>query len=145
MASLYETDFHEWTVRTAEQIRSGRIPPEELEHIAEEVEALGSRDRRELRNRLKILLQHLIKCALREGRPTASWENTITDQRDAIAALLEQSPSLRPTVEDASRAAYPTARRLAATEMKIARAALPEELPFPVEKILDPEFYPGSL
>jgi hypothetical protein len=29
--------------------------------------------------------------------------------------------------------------------MRIARAALPEELPFSAEQILDPEFYPKSL
>jgi hypothetical protein len=32
MKGLYETGFHEWAVRTAEQVRSGQVPAGELEH-----------------------------------------------------------------------------------------------------------------
>jgi hypothetical protein len=43
--SLYDTDFVEWTARTAELLREGRFDEVDLEHLAEEVEDLGRSDR----------------------------------------------------------------------------------------------------
>jgi hypothetical protein len=145
MKSLYETDFHEWAVQTAERVRSGQVPAEELEHIAEELESLGASEKKELGSRLKVLIQHLLKCALREGRPTASWENTIDDQRYAIELLLKGSPSLRRLLAEYVATAYPAARKRAASEMRVSRDALPELVPFTPEQILDPDFYPNAL
>ena len=50
-AELYDLDFYEWTVRNAELLRSGRVSEADLEHIAEEIEDMGKRERRELLSR----------------------------------------------------------------------------------------------
>ncbi|HXB72298.1 MAG TPA: DUF29 family protein [Candidatus Acidoferrales bacterium] len=55
-AELYDLDFYEWTVRNGELLRSGRVSEADLEHIAEEIEDIGKRERRELLSRLGVLI-----------------------------------------------------------------------------------------
>ena len=59
--SLYEQDIHAWTRRTAELLRQQRFQELDIEHLVEELETMGRRDRQELISRLKILLGHLLK------------------------------------------------------------------------------------
>jgi hypothetical protein len=48
--ALYEQDFCLWTQTMVAALRSGDFTHLDLENLAEEVESLGRRDRRELRN-----------------------------------------------------------------------------------------------
>ncbi len=52
--SLYETDFHAWTQRTAALLRAGRFNAIEIEHAAEEVEDMGKREAKELDSRVRV-------------------------------------------------------------------------------------------
>ena len=45
-------------------IRQGRLAEVDLEHVAEEIEDMGKRDRREVRSRLIVLMMHLLKWQL---------------------------------------------------------------------------------
>jgi hypothetical protein len=47
-SNLYDEDFFEWTRRNAELLRAGQLQQADIEHIAEEIEDMGKRDRREL-------------------------------------------------------------------------------------------------
>jgi hypothetical protein len=58
---LYERDFYAWTQEQAALLRSGQLERLDRVHLAEEIEALGRQERRELVNRLGILLGHLLK------------------------------------------------------------------------------------
>jgi hypothetical protein len=40
---LYDTDFFEWTQRTAHRLRARRFAEVDVEHVAEEVEDMGNR------------------------------------------------------------------------------------------------------
>ena len=57
----YEPDIHAWTQWTAEWLGRRRFQDIDIERLAEELESMGRRDRRELVSRLKILLGHLLK------------------------------------------------------------------------------------
>jgi hypothetical protein len=70
------------------------------------------------------------------------WRETIWTQRDAIAALLEDNPSLRPTVAETIARAWPAARRAAAPETGL--ADLPQDSPFGPELVLDHDFWPEA-
>jgi len=63
-AALYETDFFEWTQRTAEQLRRRRFDETDIEHAAEEIEDMGKRDLRELNSRMEVLMAHVLKWKL---------------------------------------------------------------------------------
>ena len=59
--SLYDRDFYAWTQDQAALLRAGRVSDIDAERLTEEIESVGARERRELRNRLARLLQHLLK------------------------------------------------------------------------------------
>ena len=101
MDGMYETDVLLWSERQAELLRrraAGELVNEaELDwpNIAEEIEALGKSERRELRNRIATLLDHLIKLqASPATEPRTAWRRTVREQRRGIQRLLKESPSL---------------------------------------------------
>lgn len=143
-AELYEHDFFDWTQTTAALIRAGKWYEVDPESLAEEVESLGARDHRELRRRLQRLATHLLKWQYQaSGRQTGhSWRSTIRTQRDEIAALLEQSPSLRRTVPEALHGRYRRAREDASDQTRLPLTIFPEACPWTVDQVLDEDFFP---
>ena len=55
------------------------------------------RDQRELKNRLKIILLHLLKWQAQPARRGAGWRKSLRTQRNILGIYSRQSPSLRPT------------------------------------------------
>jgi hypothetical protein len=55
-SALYDQDFAAWASETARLLRSGRFGDIDVGHLAEEVEDMANRDKRELRSRLTVLL-----------------------------------------------------------------------------------------
>ena len=53
--NLQRTDFYHWTQETAHALRAGRYADVDMQAVAEELEAMGASERRELINRLAIL------------------------------------------------------------------------------------------
>ena len=140
---LYDRDFFQWTVRNAELLRSGRLDEADLPHIAEELEDIGKREQRELESRLIVLLAHLLKWRVQPGRRGASWMGTIKIQRDEIASLLKEMPSLRNAMVRNLPEAYLRAVLRAAVQTGLAESTFPETCPFRLEQVLDREFFPG--
>jgi hypothetical protein len=58
---LYDTDCSEWARRNAELLRSGDFSAVDIEHLLEELSDMGKRERRDLENRLTVLIAHLLK------------------------------------------------------------------------------------
>ena len=140
----YDEDFFLWTERQAALIRAGRFELVDWEHVAEEIEATGRRERRELGSRLKVLMTHLLKWQFQPQKRSRSWRATINDQRDEIEQLLADNPSLRGEVEGLGRGRYRTARANAAGESGLALKALPARCPYAAEQMLDGSYFPES-
>src|SRR5260364_115065 len=83
--TLYEQCIVAWANEQAEFIRSGQLDLLDRAHIADEIEDVGKSERRELANRMAVLLAHLLKWQFQPGRRGASWQRTIKEQRRAIA------------------------------------------------------------
>jgi hypothetical protein len=141
-AELYEKDFYEWTVRNASLLRSGRAAEADLAHIAEEIEDMGKRERRELLNRLSILIAHLLKWKIQTDRRSRSWELTVRVQRKDIAKLIAENPSLQPYLLESLPEAYEHAIVEAVTETGRPESDFPSTCPFTLEVILDLDFLP---
>jgi hypothetical protein len=60
----YQQDFYSWVCRNVELLRNGKVSEIDVENIAEELDAMGKSQQRELINRLKILFAHLLKWAV---------------------------------------------------------------------------------
>jgi len=143
--SPYERDFYAWTFAQARALRTRQPEKLDWENLAEEIESLGRSDRRQVRSRLTVILVHLLKWQLQNEHRSISWKSTIKAQRRDLELVLADSPSLRRLVPGLLAEAYPRARTDAAEEMELIPAAarrLPQTLPFTVEQVLDPEFFP---
>src|SRR5258708_34195053 len=92
---LYERDFFAWARQQAAALRSHDRETLDFDNLAEEVEDLARKERRELRSRLMRILAHLLKFRFQPGRRSRSWEATLQTQRDAISGVLADSPNLR--------------------------------------------------
>ena len=136
-APAYDEDFVAWLEDQARHARLGEVEVLDLDNIAEELEGTARSDRREIRNRLTVLLAHLLKCLVQRGRRSSSWLATIAEQRFQIAELLEDSPSLRAYPAQILDRYYPAARRSAAQQMRLSESRFPERCPFAIDEILD--------
>jgi hypothetical protein len=99
-ARAYDSDLVLWTESQARALRdaghAGTNLPIDWENVAEEIEALGKSQARELASRLRTILVHLIKLqASRVPEPRGGWRETIIEQRSEIERVIEDSPSLR--------------------------------------------------
>jgi uncharacterized protein DUF29 len=140
--SAYDTDFYRWTQTQAAAIRAKNWPALDLEHLAEEIESLGNEQRHAVRSHLRVLLWHLLKWAYQPEHRSPSWRTSIRNARVEIADRLEDSPSLRPRLPALLASAYPQACRLAADETGIPPVTFPETCPWPLEQVLEEDFWP---
>jgi hypothetical protein len=132
----YDTDLLAWAEQQVAHLRAGQFDQLDVEHVIEELEAMAGKLRRELKNRLRVLLAHLLKWQAQPKRRSRSWAATIAEQRDQIDSLLEENPSLRQNLDEVARSAYPRAIRLAAIDTGLPRQAFPAELPYTAAQIL---------
>ncbi|MCM8623818.1 MAG: DUF29 domain-containing protein [Candidatus Accumulibacter sp.] len=141
-ATLYQSDFYTWARQQADLLREGRFDTLDAEHLIEELEAMGSRERRELANRLAVLLTHLLKWQFQPSRQGASWTLTIRVQRMDIADLLNDEPGLIPEIPQAFEKAYRKARLLAANETGMDEATFPKQSPYTIEQTMADDYLP---
>lgn len=141
-ANLHDQDFYAWTQQQLGLIRSGRIDQLDIEHLEEEIESMGASERRELGNRLAVLLAHLLKWQFQPQRRGTSWRLTIKEQRQRSARVLKQNPSLKSRLAEIFQDAYADARLMAAREMGIEERDLPEESPYALEQAFDSDYLP---
>lgn len=140
MNDLYDEDFVAWSERQAALLRrraAGELVNDaeiDWTNVAEEIEAVGGSTRRELRNRLARLLQHLLKWHYQPDHRSRGWRVTIRTQRQEIEDLLTDNPSLRPRLSEMFPVAYQRGRTEALEETGL--LDLPRVSPFTVEQAL---------
>ncbi|MEI8394165.1 MAG: DUF29 domain-containing protein [Rhodospirillaceae bacterium] len=142
--SLYEHDFYGWANEQAALLRAGKLSSADIENIAEEIESMGKTEKRELVNRLTVLLLHLLKWRYQPGRRGNSWRLTVKEQRYRLTYHLTDNPSLKATLPEAIINAYRLALVEAERETGLAETTFPETCPWPFEQIMDETFRPET-
>ena len=137
---LYEVDFYKWTIEQAKFLREEKWNCLDVPNLLEEIEALGRQERREVKSRLGILLGHLLKWQFQPEARSKSWALTIREQRSEVLELIEESPSLKPYLMEAVKSAYQKGLNLAAKETTLDYEDFPQECPYSLEQILNPDF-----
>ncbi len=143
--SFYESDFYAWTQQQASLIRDRQWSQIDWLNLIEEIESLGKQQRQELRDRLSVLIGHLLKWEYQPQRRSRSWIATIRIQRLDVFELLEDNPSLKPYLEEALQKAYLRGVELAIQETELPSVIFPSASPYQLTEILDNNFYPGEL
>jgi hypothetical protein len=134
--SLYETDFYAWTQEQASLLRKQRWSQLDLLNLIEEIESLGKQQRQELRNRLSVLIGHLLKWEYQSSSRSRCWLATIRVQRRDTLRLLKDNPSLKPYLEDTLAEAYENGRDLAMGETDLPEQTFPTKCPYSLTEIL---------
>lgn len=146
-SAAYDEDFYAWTQAQAQELRRAGAErdnaPIDWENVAEEIESMGRGQRSEVRNRLCVLLTHLLKwqnCPELRERCANGWRRTVREQRKQVARELDDSPSLRRQIGELFATAYADAREYAADEAEVPVDCFPVEPHFTVDDALAPHF-----
>lgn len=142
-ANLHDRDFYAWTQQQAALLKAGRLAELDIEHLIGEIEGMGASERRELINRLAVLLAHLLKWEYQPTHRGRSWQLTIKEQRRQLRRLLDDNPSLKTKLDEFVPEAYGDAMILAAKETGFEESVFPERCPYGWVDITDPDFLPG--
>ena len=135
--SLYDRDYYLWLETTANHLKRGELGSLDIANLIEELESLGRKEKAELRNRLMVLFEHLLKLKYWKSElewNKRGWQNTITEQTVQIELLIQDSPSLKYSLNEINAVAYKNALRI--TKNKTQLKDLPEKNPFDLEQIL---------
>lgn len=138
----YEEDFYVWTVEQAKRLRSGEFTKIDALNVAEEIESLGRRDRREVADRLENVILELLKWRCRPGARCGNWRSEILQQRCEIGHIIDDSPSLRQFASESLVEAYSDARRRVIEELGLLQPDLPTDCPFTLDQVLSRSFLP---
>jgi len=142
-ADSYETDFFGWTIHQALMLRQKNWRALDIPNLIEEIESLGRQERRELENRLGLLVGHLLKWQYQPEKRSRSWRITIRSQRQEIAKLLADNPSLKPYLLEALLRCYSIAINLVLNETPLKLNDLPVECPYMIIQVLNLSFPDG--
>ena len=145
LINLYETDFYAWTQKQVELLRQRDLKNLDIENLIEEIDSLGKQEKRELVNRLIILIGHLLKWEYQPLKRDSSWVRTIKEQRRQINKLIKENPSLKPFLDEAKEDAYLGALDLAVEETKMGIKTFPSQVSYSWELISNSDFFPGEL
>ncbi len=153
MSDLYDADVVIWSERQAALLRrmaAGERVNDQIDwaNVAGEIEALGISDRRELRNRVRTILAHLLKLQVSPAtEPQAGWCETVLEHRAQLRTLLRDSPSLNATLSAAISEELVEARALALASLAYHKEQPrfdPAALTYTDEQVLGPWLPDGS-
>ncbi|MEX0270874.1 DUF29 domain-containing protein [Leptolyngbyaceae cyanobacterium UHCC 1019] len=142
--NLYETDFYAWIQEQATLLRNQQWSQLDLPNLIEELESLGKQQRQELRNRLGVLVGHLLKWEYQPQYRSRSWLATVRVQRRDTVRLLKDNPSLQSYLDNALQEAYENAKDLAMGDTDLPEQTFPHVCPYSLNEILSDRFYPGE-
>jgi hypothetical protein len=140
--NLYDEDFYAWANEQAALLRAGKLSAADIENIAEEIESMGRGEKRELINRLSVLLAHLLKWRFQPERRGHGWTYSIREQRLQIARHMKDNPSLHGKTAEAMSDAYQTALLAAAEDAGLPEQTFPPACPYTFEQAVSADFWP---
>lgn len=142
LQALYDQDFAAWIEATVACLKARDVSNLDWDNLIEEIADLGKSQRRELENRLEVLVAHVLKRQYVDLPDCyRGWQATIREHRNALRRLLEQSPSLKPYFSDVFDQIYKDA--LAIVREEYPQASFPDVCPFSreVEALLAEDFW----
>jgi Domain of unknown function DUF29 len=140
----YDKDVILWSQEQARLLRAGRFAELDVEHLADEIEDVGKSEKRELANRMAVLLTHLLKWRSQPENRSQSWRATIVVQRKRIALAIKATPSLKAVMRDPDwqEDMWLDALAQASRETGLTMEDLPDACPWTTNQAADQDFWP---
>jgi hypothetical protein len=142
--SIYEQDFYAWTQQQAALLREHQFTRLDMDNLIEELESMGRSERRQLLNRLEVLLMHLLKWQYQPELRGRSWQWTILEQRRRIVKLLRANPSFQPEIPVLILEAYEDAAFSTMRETGLPLTTFPTHCPYAPSQVLEQNWLPGE-
>ena len=142
---LYQADYHLWIVETVKQLQNQNFERVDWENLIEEISDLARRDKKKLKSLLRNLLEHLLKLGYWESevkRNQAHWKAEIRNFRKQIKDELEDSPSLKPYLDEMIGECYQDAREIVSDRSQLPLNHFPKEPIVNLEQVLDENWLP---
>jgi Domain of unknown function DUF29 len=79
--ATYATDFYAWTQEQAAAFRDKNWAALDREHLAEEIDRVGTSVQRAMGQQLQRLLLHLLKWCYQPTHRTPSWRTSVMQAR----------------------------------------------------------------
>jgi hypothetical protein len=136
LADLYEADETAWLDATAELIRGERFADLDYGHLAECLEDMAKRDRREVRSELRTLIAQILGWDYQKDLRTPSRRCTIITLCQDLEENLLTSATLRKHAGAILAECYAKAKELAAAETGLDEKLFPAECPWTLEQLL---------
>ncbi|GFE67480.1 DUF29 domain-containing protein [Chroococcus sp. FPU101] len=143
--TLYEQDFYQWIQNTATLLKEKQFDQVDWENVIEELESMGKSEKKEVQSRLITIIEHLLKLQYWEAEKAYNergWRGTVVEQRIQLELTLEDSPSLKPILEEVFLDCYQKARKVILKKYKLSSTLFPLKPPFTVEDVLNSDYFP---
>ncbi|MBU2720822.1 DUF29 domain-containing protein [Acidithiobacillus ferridurans] len=140
--NLYDQDFYVWTMEQADLLRRRKPDWMDWNNVAEELESMGKRDRREIISRLEKLLVRIAKWQWQPEKRSQSWSQTIKEQRKQIALILKDSPSLDNFLRYSLPETWTSATDEAAEETGLPLSTFPDTCPWNINAQILADWWP---
>ena len=134
-ADLYESDETARLEAMAELIASGKNAKLDYVHLQEYLTDMANRDRREVVNRVRCFLMHLVKWGHEVEERSGGWAARIVRLQTDLEMLLE-SRVLRKHAETELARTYEDAVGLVAVELGERESQFPKKCPWSVEMLV---------
>ncbi|USR91823.1 DUF29 domain-containing protein [Phormidium yuhuli AB48] len=143
--NLYDNDYHLWLLQTRQKLETRDFNALDLENLIEEITDLARRDKRAIKNLLKQLVEHLLKLKYwdrEKSRNQGHWQREILNFRQQIQDYLNESPSLKPYLNEIYPSCYRDGRQLAANISQLPLNTFPEDPITDLDTLLNPDWLP---
>jgi hypothetical protein len=140
---LYDTDYLKWIESTVENLRLQNYSNIDWENLIEEIEDMGRSERRSLESNLIVVLTHLLKWQYQPEFRSGSWKGSLVEHRRRIRKAIDESPSLKPYLEEVFAECYSDAVEQASAETELPMETFPQACPYSAAEVLDSSFLPG--
>jgi hypothetical protein len=142
---IYEQDYPEWLGITLNQLQNRDLENIDWEHLIEEIAALGNEQRRKVESYLLRLLIHLLLYnyywSSEKDWSGRGWEKEIDNFRLELDLLLESKVLYNHCVKILDKI-YIKARKNAIRKSELSPEIFPENCPYSLTEILNPEWLP---
>lgn len=142
MGTAYEADITAWSNEQGALLRSVKLTALVIEHIAEEIEAVGKSEQRELSSQMAVLLSQLLKWQFQPSYRGVSWEKTIKAQRKEIEYSLKVTPSLKNRLTDNDWLDVVWSKAFAQAVSETGLDIFPEQCLWAKEQVMSSDFFP---
>lgn len=141
---IYEQDYPEWLDITLNQLQNRDLENVDWEHLIEEITALGNEQRHKVESYLRQLIKHLLLYQYWETEKSycaKEWIEEIDNFRSELDLLLESKVLYNHCVKILDKI-YIKARNNAIRKSELSPEIFPENCPYSLTEILNPEWLP---